>query len=225
MPASSASVALTDSAFIVTRQPVTKLIQIAYGLSFGSMDQVVSGPEWMRKDAFDIVGTLPATSTGAAKTPDVGEMVRTLLAKRFRLKAHRETREIPVYTLVIARNGLKMKVTTDLQGGDCCFLRRQSATQFEGHGTSIETFTNLLSELPEIGGKLVLDKTERNAPTDRYDFVLKWSPDMDGAAAPADSSASSLFTALKEELGLQLESSKAHVEVIVIDSIERPTDN
>jgi uncharacterized protein (TIGR03435 family) len=226
MSSPAARIVLTDSSFITVGEPVTKLIQIAYDLSFGSTDQIVGGPKWMRDDPFDVEGKLPVVSIGAVKTtPDVGAMVRTLLAERFKLKVHRETREMHVYALTVAKKGLKMKITSDVNGGDCCFLRRQSVGEFDGHGTSTATLTNMLASQPEIGGKLVLDKTERNAPTDRFDFVLKWTPEMGAAAAPADSSGPSLFTALQEELGLRLESTKAPVDVIVIDSVDSPTEN
>jgi uncharacterized protein (TIGR03435 family) len=97
----------------------------------------------------------------------------------------------------------------------------------QGMNTTPELLANVLGSQPEIGGRMVLDKT---GLTGRYDFVLKWTPDagMSGAGdagASPEASGPSLFTALQEQLGLKLDATKGSVDTIVIDSVEMPSDN
>ena len=140
-------------------------------------------------------------------------MVQNLLAERFKLKVHHETKELPVYVMTVAKSGLKMTpavvvpVATDgtaparpMGSG----IRRMGAGQMQGINTTPELLANVLGSQPEIGGRMVLDKT---GLTGKYDFMLKWTPDagMGGAGdagASAEASGPGLFTALQEQLGL-----------------------
>ena len=93
----------------------------------------------------------------------------------------------------------------------------------EGNDADAATLVTALSMQPEIGGRLVIDKT---GLTGKYDFTLKWTPDMGlGADPPSADAGPTLFTALQEELGLRLQPTKAPVDVIVIDHVELPTEN
>ena len=107
----------------------------------------------------------------------------------------------------------------------------QGRGQMEGRGATTEMFSNVLGMQPEIGGRMVVDKTGLMG---KYDFMLKWTPDMSLGAAgrperegdvPVDPSGPSLFTALQEELGLKLDATKGPVDTIVIDSVEMPSEN
>ena len=139
-------------------------------------------------------------------------MLQSLLADRCKLKVHFETKEFPVYDLVIARGGLKMKEATS----DEKSMERASEGKLTGRATGIGS---LIAVLP-ADGRLIVDKT--GLGNKRFDFDLQWTPDdrrMDAVSGP------SLFTALEEQLGLKLVSSKAPGKVLVIDQMERPSPN
>ena len=140
--------------------------------------------------------------------------MQSLLAERFNLKFHRETRELSVFALVVAKGGPKLKVKAE--GGGTAMNTKS------GLGTSRLIGTSVSMELLAgyVGNRLdriVLDKT---GLSDRYDFTLDWAPDE----AP-DTSAPSLVTALREQLRLRVESQKGPVDILVIDRIDKPSEN
>jgi uncharacterized protein (TIGR03435 family) len=139
-------------------------------------------------------------------------MLQAMLADRCKLKVHLETKELPVYDLVIARGGLKMKEAAPGEE----HTGRFSVGELIGHDMPIE---NLVFALPS-DGRSVVDKT--GLGDKKFDFDLKWTPDN---RIEAGDSGPSLFTALEVQLGLKLVSSKAFGKVLVIDHIERPTPN
>jgi len=154
------------------------------------------------------------------------QMVQQLLADRFKLAVHRETKELPAYALVVAKSGPKLTATKDTGGG-------KGTSSGDGHLTATgltmarlaQTLTQILSR--ELG-RVVIDKT---GIVGEYDLSLTWTPD-DRSAAAANTSKDtpdlpgpSIFTALQEQLGLKLESTKAPVETLVIDHIEEPSAN
>ena len=161
------------------------------------------------------------------------EMVQRLLADRFQLKSHRETRQLPVDALEVAKGGSKMKPTKAPTVADASALprwdglRHDGRGHIEGRGATMEMFTSMLATLPEVGGRLVVDRTELQG---RYDFVLQWTPD-DGAGGASSGSGGgsdggpSLFAAMEEQLGLRVARRKAPVEVLVIDHVEKPSEN
>jgi uncharacterized protein (TIGR03435 family) len=169
-------------------------------------------------------------------------MVQSLLAERFNLKVSHETRELPVYALVIAKNGPKLTPTTappvappgDRPPGEPNPHNRgimmKGNGDLTGSGTSISLLADVLSRQQELGNRLVLDKT---GLTGDYDWTLKWTPTSMSPASGADvtpppagdSSAPSLFTAIQEQLGLKLEPQKGKVAVVVIDHIDPPSAN
>jgi uncharacterized protein (TIGR03435 family) len=145
------------------------------------------------------------------------QMFENLLADRFQLKFHHETRELPVYNLVVAKGGLKMQAST--AEGSSSSMNNSSLS---GKGMPIEGISFSVSN---VVGRQVVDKT---GLTGKYDFTLTWTPDEmgapSGASADADSGPS-IFTALEEQLGLKLVPAKGPVDVIVVDHIERPSEN
>jgi uncharacterized protein (TIGR03435 family) len=172
------------------------------------------------------------------------QMTQALLADRFKLSIHRETKELPVYALVVAKNGPKLQeakpdatYSNGLKGPDGVARKgvmRMGLGEVTGQGLSISSFARLLSQQL---GRTVIDKTGLTA---NYDFTLHWTPEEgegqlfkgtglapQGAdsAAPAESSGPSLFSAIQEQLGLKLESQKGPVEIIVIDHVEKPSQN
>ncbi len=216
------------------------VLQYAYGLSSGSNDQMPGGPSWLESARFDIDAT---ESEGLAKQLEAmpteersrvqREMVQRLLAERFQLKIHRETRQLPVDALEVAKGGSKMKPTAAAAMADASApprwggLRHDGRGHIEGRGATMEMFTGMLAMLPEVGGRLVVDRTELQG---RYDFVLQWTPD-DGAGGFASGGGGgseggpSLFAAMEEQLGLRVAPRKAPVEVLVIDHVEKPSEN
>jgi uncharacterized protein (TIGR03435 family) len=148
-------------------------------------------------------------------------MMRTLLEDRFQLKFHWETRTMPVFDLVVTKGGPKFAHATETE--------KSGAQRNSGQITiSKGTVAGLASTLSNILGRRVLDKT---GLTGDYDMTLKWTPDDYQAAPlrpngpPPDPNSPSIFTALREQLGLKLGSTKGPVDVVVIDSVSRPTEN
>ena len=151
-----------------------------------------------------------------------------LLADRFKLKISHETKELPAYALVLAKSGPKFaedNAHPEIGGVSAHGPGKLSATS-----SSMSIFTWVLSGMPELGGRFVLDKTglQRN-----YTFTLQWTPEnlatngVQSAASMSSSDAAvpSIFTAIQEQLGLRLESVKAPVNTILIKDIEQPSEN
>lgn len=172
--------------------------------------QVVGGPAWVSSDGFDIAAKGDSSATDA----QLRLMIQALLVDRFRLKLHPGTRELPVYALVVGKDGHKLRPNNEapppsVNSGPGLIAARK---------ISILNLARLLA--PRLD-RPVIDRTNL---TGRFDFKLEWAPEQSGNA-PADISAPSLFTALQEQLGLKLEAQRAPVEVVVIESAERPSEN
>ena len=228
--------------FTANNVSVRQLITNAYRLqSF----QIVGGPGWLGTDRFDIV----AKAAGDVPADQTQLMMRGLLAERFGLVAHMETREMPIYALVLAHSdgklGPKMKPSTV----DCeamfaqgrgrgalpppptpgqpmmCGMRIGPGSVAAG-GMRVAQFASSLSPMT---GRVVQDKTDLAG---RYDFEMSWTPDQgvgpsgpprDTPAPPAGDAGASLFTSIQEQLGLKLESQRGPVDVLVIDNVHAPT--
>jgi bla regulator protein blaR1 len=179
--------------------------------------QVRGGPDWIDSDRYDFI----ARTEGADIPPDqVRIMLQALLADRFKLTAHRETRELTAYTLVVGKNGSKME---EAKNG------RRNFINWTGRGQVTFTECNLLglvNVLSSTLGSPVVDKTELKG---QYNFKLEYTdprgmrPGSDGQL-PTDSFPD-IFGAVQQQLGLKLEAQKAPVETLVIDHIERPSEN
>jgi uncharacterized protein (TIGR03435 family) len=217
-------------------------MQYAYGLQ--TLDQVTGGPDWVKSDSFDVQAKMSDADVAEMKKLSAPEskkrsnlMLQTLLAERFKLKVHSETKQVPVYDLVVAKENSKLvDSTTDpnppLGKGDdgkphqgTKFLKDTSVWQ----AWSMENLAGFLSSPVSGAGRPVMDKT---GLTGTYDFPLNWSvysarPAMPTAttgeaAAPDDTT--SIFGALKE-VGLKLQPATGPIDIIVIDHVERPTEN
>jgi len=209
--------------FQIRNMPLQSLVYDAYDII---MDSQVSGmPGWAETDPYDVDAKVDAETAESWKNLPYEErdkleqpMLRALLADRCQFKAHEVTKEEPVYDLVIAKSGLKMKEAPTEQKG--------SMTMMYGKGYAITahaaTISVIVENLPESAGRLIVDKTGLGEK--KFDFELKWTPDEQRAADPANAGPS-LFTALEEQLGLKLVPSKGPVQVLVIDHMERPSAN
>ena len=219
---SSSHSSYSDGRFTASNVSLKNLIQYsAYGVP-GS--RIVGGPKWLDSERFDIEAKLDGPSTEKLRALSRREnhlqtqaMFQQLLADRFKLTTHWETREMPVYDLVVAKSGAKLQPMKD--------AKASSGTDTEhGHLTAngitpAELARALTQEVSGELGRVIVDKT---GLTGRYDMELKWTPDSD--SAPEDAGPS-IFTAAQEQLGLKLEPSKGPVEVLVIDRAEMPTEN
>jgi uncharacterized protein (TIGR03435 family) len=222
------------------------LIRAAYGFfdANGKMlprrIEVTGGPGWLDSDLYD----LDAKAEGAAGlNQTVGRMLQLFLEDRCKLKVHREARETPVYALTVAKGGPKLKESTP----DSCTpldinhpqpqtvpcgiptMRVNNGSMVaDAHGISMAEFA--ARALTRID-RTVIDKT---GLTGRYDIHLEYAitgpmrvnggeaPDL---TLPADPGGASMFSAVQSQLGLRLVSDKAPIDAIVVDSVERPSEN
>jgi len=220
-------------------------LNIIMGVAFGvSNDRIIGAPEWL-SDRYDINAKMDADVADALKKLNPLDrrtarqhMLQTVLIDHCKITFHRETRELSAYMLVVAKGGPKLKegkpadASPEGVGG--------TGTMQFGQG-GLMTFQAMpLSALIQIisqqVGRTVIDKTGLNG---RYDFTWQFNQNANpgagrsgggppagaGSASSFDSEPPSIFTVLQEELGLKLESGKGPVEVIVLDHIEKPSDN
>jgi bla regulator protein blaR1 len=192
--------------------------------------QILGGLSWIGSELYTIDAIPGANRKGPIlslyfnqRQKDEGEFklrIQSLLADRFQLRIHKETREEQVYSLVVAKNGPKFKESrfneSDVGKG---MLPGLTMHPYELIGASVDIHL-LAEELSRRLSRNVIDRTGLNG---EYDFNLRWVPDAaDGDSVP---DGPSIFTAVQEQLGLKLESSKAPVDAIVIDHIEKPSPN
>jgi uncharacterized protein (TIGR03435 family) len=201
-----------DDRFSAINITLVSLMQWAYAMP---ERQILDGPSWLSSTRFDIEaksdgGDLASRPTSEQIHDLKRRMVQSLLAGRFQLKVHHETRILPAYDLVAARGGSKLQLARSDNG----ISIGRNYLHAEG-----QTMAGIAKELSQITGRVVVDKT---GLTGRYDLKLQWTPDD---APTTDNSAPSLFTAIQEQLGLKLEPSKEAVPVLIIDHIESPTPN
>jgi uncharacterized protein (TIGR03435 family) len=185
-------------------------IRQAYGLR---QYQVVGGQAWLNDDRYDIA----AKASGAASKDQLMLMLQTLLAERFHLAVHRETKEMPTYSLVVAKKGPKIHPMKD--DGSGVEIGADPAHPYAVRNISMAMFAGVLSRSQQVD-RPVLDHTGLEGVfTFTLDLAADDSPSADGVVGP------SIFTALQEQLGLKLEPDRGPVETLVIDHAERPTQN
>jgi uncharacterized protein (TIGR03435 family) len=221
---------------------LTFLISNAYGIT---IDQIYNGSSWVHSDGYDISAKADLTPEEDQKigtsleprTADMNLRLQSLLEDRFRLKVHRETRQLQVFILTVAKGGLKVQPADCVTRGPyrrpepgqpspafCAtysLLRSGVGWKLTGYGITMKDLVKALSfrEIPTL--------TEQTGYIEPFNAILEWTPDSTvspPAPLPADA-APSLSTALQEQLGIKLESAKGPVEVLVIDQVERPTEN
>ncbi len=201
--------------FRVSNVPLRRVLAAAYGMS----ETRVFGPDWLDKTRFDIL----AKSPPGVPDSQLKTMLQSLLKERFKLAAHLETREMPVYHLVIAKGGVKMPVYpardwAPARPGDDRNIRgfpmmRAATTTFQ--------FVDMIAR---VVNRPVIDRT---GLIDIYSIFLSYASMSPQASDKVqDFGPPDIFVALQEQLGLKLESSKGRLDVAVIDHIESvPTEN
>jgi len=196
----------TTGQFTVTSASLPFLIRWAYDLD---QDRLFGIPKGLDSATFDIIAKIP---DGALAPGDLQRMMRSLLAERFKLRVHTETRELSSYALVTESGGSKVRFVETGEG------IRQNPFNMTDRGRLVGTKVMpamLAKVLAEQIGRPVVDQTEIKMP---FDFVLEWNPIEQGDQFQ---SRPSIFTAVREQLGFRLNARKSAVEVIVIDAVER----
>jgi uncharacterized protein (TIGR03435 family) len=206
------------------------LIATAYNVK---QDSISGGPDWIDSVHYDINAKVsgsdsaaPPKLTGAQRR----QMLQSLLADRFQLVVHTETKEAPIFELSVTKTGPKFHEATPgdtfasgVKGLDGLshpgFPMMTGPGQLTGQGVTISSVIDVLSQTLH---RPVVDKS---GLTGEYDISLQWTPDSVAAADPANDDGSSIFTALREQLGLKLESTKGPVKTLVIDNVAKPSEN
>ena len=188
------------------------LIAIAYGLQ---KFQIVGGERWVDSERFDVEAKLDEQAAGSENERS---MIKHLLADRFKLKAHRETQESPIYALIVASNGPKLKAAST-QGRVNVGVGALVST-----GMPLSLFASLL------GTRLDRSVVDRTKLEGLYAIDLRWTPEAGeptsgvGVTSPTlDLSGPSIFTALQEQLGLKLLATKGPPGFLIIDRVEKPS--
>ncbi len=235
----SSMVAEPGGRFTARNIPLRLLIRTAYQIQD---DQIVDGPVWLSSDRFDIA----AKAEDGASPADLGAMLQALLADRFKLTVHRETRELPIFELLLARSdgalGPRMKRSecvpdinarpaTPPGGAPRCGSISNGFGRLTLSASPIPVMAQFLSP---VVSRVVLDRTGLSG---NFDVDLTWTPDRLPPRPPGtppdqtlrvngaeiDPNGPSIFTAVREQLGLKLESGKGPVNVLAIDHIEHPS--
>jgi len=196
-------------------------------VAFGIRDYQIFGPGWMNTERFDIAAKVPKDTT----KEQFQLMLQNLMAERFKMTFHHDSKEMPVYALSVGKNGPKFKESSaeppsekPARQGTTIQLSR-GRLRFTAHEETIKGLADMLSSSLS---RPVRDLTGLSA---KYDFVLEFANDESAAmiqpgAELSPDSAPSLFTAIQEQLGLKLEQKKAPVEIVVVDHLEKtPTAN
>ena len=196
MMGDGASIDRKPGMLLVRNGSLLDCIREAYGVG----DAQVLGQNRLRPERFDIVAKLPAGTLQEQRPA----MLQALLADRFKLVVHRESREMPVYALVVAKGGAKLTAVENGNGGLTSRLG-----QVTGTAVPVSRLADFLGGPRLQLGHPVVDRTGLKGS---FSFTLEWTPD-------------DIFSALQEQLGLKLEASKGMVDVIVVDHAERPSEN
>ena len=225
---------LLPNGFDYTNMPLVWLVYQAYGIA---LDSQISGlPGWVKTDHYIVSARVDEDTAEAWKKLSKKElkrqqqlMLQAVFEDRFQLKMRREVKELPVYDLVIAKGGLKMKEAAPEEEESSVWRQTAmySATSQGDEYTIVATthagaVPDLAQSLSNSAGRVIVDKT--GLGDKRFDFELKWSSSGQ-APAEAGGAGPSLFKALEEQLGLQLEPAKEPVDTFVVEHMERPSAN
>jgi uncharacterized protein (TIGR03435 family) len=215
------SVVRRPDGITATNAPFEYLLEVAYQTKLVDWSHV---PDALRFQRYDML----TKASGKLSGDRYWEMLRTLLEDRFNLKFHRESKESQVFALVFAKNGTtpgpKLTVSPDTDcpasptGSNFCGVNGGYG-QMRGQRVPME---RIARELSAFAGRPVQDRTSL---TGLFDFELKWTPDQLESKLDVTDSGPSFTTAIEEQLGLKLKSEKGRIEVLVIDHLEKPSEN
>jgi uncharacterized protein (TIGR03435 family) len=208
----------------IINQPLDRLICFSYGVQD---KQIVGLPAWANTDLYDI--DAEPDGEGAPSDKQWKHMIQKLLADRFKLTLHHDKKEMSVYVLSVAKSGSKMSKSEGDPNGLPGLFFRGKLGDLGVRNANMDDFTHLLQEV--VLDRPVIDQT---GLTGRFDFTLLWTPDdsqfsgmgakipppTDNSSAPPD-----LYTAIQEQIGLKLDATKAPADVLIIDHVEKPSEN
>jgi uncharacterized protein (TIGR03435 family) len=240
-----------DGRFKVQNHSLKQIIVIAYALQ---SDALVSGSaDTLLAQHYDINAKVDDQQQAAMEKMSYDErrrqtalMLQSLLADRFNLKVHWQKRELPVYALVVAKDGPKFKPFA-LQPGAAVASPQQTprptgqvglsltvnseGAKLAATGEPIDALARVLASQKEVEGRSVIGRTGLEG---KYDYTMHWTPEQNsqtpgagdnGLSQPVGGDGTSLFTALQDQLGLKLRAEKGEVETIVVDHVEQPSEN
>jgi len=188
---------------------IKQLVQLAYDVPDY---QVTGGPGWLTTDRYEIEAKAADQQAGPA---EMKLMLQSLLADRFKLKFRRESKEFPTYGLVVDKGGAKL---TPLKPGENSNCRRENSNV-----CGMRTMAHLADWMTSIMGRPVLDQTKIEGT---YDILLAFDVyELRGETPPPDYNKPNVFIGIREQLGLRLEAQKTSFPVIVIEDIQRPSEN
>ncbi len=207
--------------FTVNNESVIDVVTLAYGLH---VRQMLGMPSWAGSEKFDIEGE--ADGEGVPSLDQWRIMLRKMLADRFDLVFHTEKRELPVYALTVAKTGPKM--TRSLDQNALAGLGLRGLGSVVGRGANMGNFRNFMQGY--VMNRPVVDQTGVEG---RYDFQLDWTPDdfqfaglgVKVSLAGENAQHPDLYTAIQQQMRLKLEAVKAQADVMVVDRLEKPSEN
>lgn len=181
--------------------------------------QISGGPKWIDSDPFDIVAK--AEGNQNLTEHQLLDLLKPLLADRFQLAFHKDTKQVPRYVLIVAKGGSKLK---EVKADGAPDLNIRGRRLVNSHRAPVSQLVEVLSW---VLGRVVVDQTGLAGV---YDYKLEWTPDdlqatEPGSASTSGESGNSLFSAIQEQLGLKLEPQKGPVEMLVVDRAEKPVEN
>ncbi len=209
--------------FTTLNTTLIDLIDFAYGTH---PKQVVNAPPWINTDKFDLSATPDAD--GAPSDAQWKSMIQKLLAERFQLKFHKDNREMPAYALTVAKTGSKLE-KSQANGDGLPGLFFSQLGNLHVNNANMDDFSHLMQEA--VLDRPVVNQTDLKG---RWNFNLKWTPDESqfsgmGIKVPPPTDAADapppLFTAIQEEIGLKLDATRTAVPVLVVDHVEKPSEN
>jgi bla regulator protein blaR1 len=216
--ATTSMIAAPENAFRMTNMPLSWLVQSAYMV--WQENEVIGLPKWAESDRYDVEAKIDEeTVTALKKLPkderkqQTRQMTLAILEERCHFKAHVEKRVVPAYDLVVDAGGVKMKETAAEAKPSGWFGRGET------RATGIQT-SDLASSLSGAVGRRIIDKTGLGEK--RFDVEIKWTPDEQQGTPEAEPS---IYAVLREQLGLKLVPSKTVVGVVVVERMERPSEN
>lgn len=212
------------------------LIEYAYDVKEGQIEGL---PAWADSEKYDIDAKVDDATAAQERSLSRDERakltstrVQSLFADRFALRLHHETKDMPVLALTIAKSGAKLskEAATPVPGdphpmppGSIVIGAPGAERSIKSNQMPLAMLINFLSGLPEVSGRVLLDET---GLTGKYTFNLRWTPqNLSEPTTSPETPGPSLFTALEEQLGLRLESTKVPVDVLVVDHVEEPSPN
>lgn len=221
----------TDDGFNATNVSVIMMLKLAYGVE---EDQIVGLPRWVKSERFDITAKVLGKDLRKLSIEQRKHMIRPLLADRFQLRFHEVEKDVAVYTLVISKNGSKLRPSKPDGSGPLPehshTLRMMGRGYVLGLGVPMELITQMLTDQL---GRPVIDRTGLKGD---FDFALHWTPDEETQSfhdqkvwpqenTGRDSDWPTFLTAVNEQLGLRLKGEKGPAGAIAIDHLEEPSAN